>query len=784
MHMNSKLVWASLGIAFLLVQRILADCVVPPVGIVGWWSGDNTTEDVRGLNSGILHQGGSYVGGLVGSAFHFDGIKGAVTIPSNATFNVSNAITLEVWVKHDQVGRQVQRYMTLTPEKAQIRHGGDAGFYFSIKVAGRFYELRSGILPKVGVYHHVAGVYSGTVQSLYIDGLPVASQSVIGTLDPALSSELVLSSTAEPMSGDLDEATIYARALTSTEVGAIYEAGPSGKCKPIKIYQQPESQSVLNGQDVSLHVRATGGDPLTYQWSYNGNLIVGETSADLLIRGADFSAPANFMAVISNPVDLRRSTGAIVTTTNATSRLEIQSVSGDIARMSISGSPGIYCLQTSTNLNDWWDWSTVTNLSGSVIITTQPKAGQAIFYRASSGPCERTVIDATTLHGRVMCGYNGWFRCPGDDTNVWAGWADSGTNMWVHWSSAWNEIGPATLTFDLWPDMGEYGFSERYGAPGFTHADGSQAHLFSSVNRKTIDRHFDWMRDYGIDGVFLERFVVDTVARLWMTNVIHDARAAANRTGRTFAIAYDIGGVNPTNLYSQLVTDWKWMVDVEKITQDSRYLHHDGKPVVIVWGYYTSQMPNAEVGNQIIDFFKADTRYKVTLIGGGDWTWRSHTDPKWASMFRRFDAICPWNVGNYSFEGTNGYANTSYWRDDIAEARKSGMMYLPVIYPGFSWDNLKKLPPGTSKIPRLGGDFFWRQFHDAANLGLDMAFVAMFDEVDEGTAIFKVTNDPPRGAYFGTYEGKPSDWYLRLTGEGTRVLRGERPNSRNIPISP
>jgi hypothetical protein len=768
----------------LTLPEALSNCVVPPVGIVGWWPGDGSPNNEAQGSDGVMYEGVSYVEGMVGRAFHFDGTRGFVTVPPTPSLNLSNAVTLDVWVKHEQIGQQVQRYLTLSPEKAQIRYGGNAGFYFSIKVGGRFYELHPGIPPKVGVYHHVAGVYSGTAQSLYIDGQLVASQAVIGTLDPPLSGGVVLSSTAEPMSGDLDEPTIYARALTSAEVRAIYEAGPSGKCKPIEIILQPESQTVLNGQDVTLRVRATGGDSLSYQWSYHGNLIVGETSADLLIRGADFSTPARFTAVISNPVDVKTSSNAIITVANGTSHLDAQSLSDESVQVSISGRPGIYCLQKSTNLSDWVTWLPVTNLYGSMSITTLPKEGQATFYKASLGPCETPVTDATTLHGRVMCGYNGWFRCPGDDTNVWAGWPENGTNMWIHWSSAWNRIGPETLTFDLWPDMDEYAFSERYGAPGFTQADGSQAHLFSSVNRRTINRHFDWMRDYGIDGVFLERFVIDTAGRPWMTNVIHTARAAANRTGRTFAIAYDIALASPTNLYSLITNDWTRMVDAERITEDSRYLHHNGKPVVLVWGYYTSQLPSTEVGNQIIDFFKGDTRYKATLIGGGDWTWRSNADPKWASMFRRFDAICPWNVGNYYFEGTNGYANTSYWKDDIAEARKAGMMYLPVIYPGFSWDNLKKLPPGTSKIPRLGGDFFWRQFYDAANLGLDMAFVAMFDEVDEGTAIFKVTNNPPREGYFVTYEGKPSDWYLRLTGEGTRVLRGERANSRNIPINP
>ena len=58
-----------------------------------------------------------------------------------------------------------------------------------------------------------------------------------------------------------------------------------------------------------------------------------------------------------------------------------------------------------------------------------------------------------------------------------------------------------------------------------------------------------------------------------------------------------------------------------------------------------------------------------------------------------------------------------------------------------------------------------------------MAYVAMFDEVDEGTAIFKCINDVPdqAPAKFVTYEGQPSDRYLRLTGAGAKLIRGELP---------
>ena len=60
-----------------------------------------------------------------------------------------------------------------------------------------------------------------------------------------------------------------------------------------------------------------------------------------------------------------------------------------------------------------------------------------------------------------------------------------------------------------------------------------------------------------------------------------------------------------------------------------------------------------------------------------------------------------------------------------------------------------------------------------------MIYAAMFDEMDEGTAIFKCTNDAPvGGSRFVTYDGLPSDHYLWLTGKGRELLRGK------IPLTP
>src|SRR5262249_43937319 len=149
-----------------------------------------------------------------------------------------------------------------------------------------------------------------------------------------------------------------------------------------------------------------------------------------------------------------------------------------------------------------------------------------------------------------------------------------------------------------------------------------------------------------------------------------------------------------------------------------------------------------------------------------------------------FDVISPWNVGNAREEGGLKQASTTTWKEDLAEAKRNGRELLPVVYPGFGWTNLQGPQSARATIPRRGAEFYWRQVITAAELGVDMAYVAMFDEVDEGTAIFKVTSSPPKEAKFTTFDGLPSDWYLRLTGEGTKVIRGERKAELALPIKP
>jgi hypothetical protein len=103
---------------------------------------------------------------------------------------------------------------------------------------------------------------------------------------------------------------------------------------------------------------------------------------------------------------------------------------------------------------------------------------------------------------------------------------------------------------------------------------------------------------------------------------------------------------------------------------------------------------------------------------------------------------------------------------------------MPVIFPGFQWKNLMATrghPNASNKIDRLKGRFFEAQGKGLIASGVKMLYIAMFDEIDEGTAIFKCTNNPPVGASeFGTFDGMPPDTYLRLADEFSVELKRKK----------
>jgi hypothetical protein len=181
-----------------------------------------------------------------------------------------------------------------------------------------------------------------------------------------------------------------------------------------------------------------------------------------------------------------------------------------------------------------------------------------------SGP-ERTDIDTTTLNGKVLCGYQGWFNTPSDAAEI----------GYSHWSRDPFGVTSATVTVDYWPEIPEYDPADLQLVSGMTLSTSQPAYLYSSYRRGATLKHFQWMREYGIDGVFLSRFVGATTYPKYfrMANmVLNHVREGCHVKGRTWAMMYDVSGTWPGMSTADLINDWKFLCDQVHVRQDLRYL--------------------------------------------------------------------------------------------------------------------------------------------------------------------------------------------------------------------
>ena len=382
------------------------------------------------------------------------------------------------------------------------------------------------------------------------------------------------------------------------------------------------------------------------------------------------------------------------------------------------------------------------------------------------------------LKGRIMTGYQGWFRAEGD-----------GAGMGFHHYGKGKKFGPNHLTIDLWPDMSEYDDDEKFKTV-FRHKDGLVAEVFSSVVPKTVNRHFQWMKDYGIDGAFVQRFGVvgaknyRSYAYLKADNQkLLNCREAANANGRAYALMYDLSGLNSDD-FERLNRDWKNLRRRMKLgtdPNDHSYLQYEGKPLVAIWGvgFKDDRGYSLEDAEKFIRLLKHNPEWGgMSVMLGVPFGFRelerdATSDEHLHEVLKLADLVSPWSVGRYHQVDFKSGKHVTNLVEDRKWCEKNGLEYLPVIYPGFSWHNMKG--EKLNAIPRRGGRFYWDQFVGVRAAGIETAYLAMFDEVDEATAIFKVSNNPPvgEGFEFLKNDGLLSDHFLELSRKGGALLRGD-----------
>ena len=390
------------------------------------------------------------------------------------------------------------------------------------------------------------------------------------------------------------------------------------------------------------------------------------------------------------------------------------------------------------------------------------------------------------LPGKVFCGYQGWFGAPGDGTS----------NGFDNYRYA-GEFKPGRCVIDYWPDLSEFGEGEKY-PTDFRHADGSVAHVFSAANPKTVDRHFLWMKTYGIDGIFLQRFgwALKQPQTLEHRNrVLENVRKSAARHGRLWALMYDLTSLEAGDIDKYVIPDLRRLARQGGLARDPAYARFQDQPVVAIWGvgFNDNRAYSLRECQQLINFLKHDPVYGDNAVMlGVPYYWQQQqrdttADPQFHEILKQADIVSPWSVGRYRSVQQAQQMMSAQLTSDVRWTTQHKLGYLPVIFPGFSWHNLKAAEGQTKpmdEIPRQGGQFLWAQAAEVRKAGLNMVYLAMFDEMNEGTCVFKCTDDPPVGASpFLSYavDGRAPDYYLWLTGQIRKLMRGELTATPQLP---
>lgn len=359
--------------------------------------------------------------------------------------------------------------------------------------------------------------------------------------------------------------------------------------------------------------------------------------------------------------------------------------------------------------------------------------------------------------GKVSVGYQGWFACNGDNSPM---------NNWWHWANNWGATpSSGNNAIKSWPDVSEY--TQTYQTAWANLNNGQPAKLFSSYNQQTVNTHALWLQQNGIDTIALQRFN-PYGGEANRDGMAQRVRTAAETYGRKFYIMYDSG--NWVNIQSEIKTDWTTKMSAH--TASSAYARQNGKPVVCIWGfgYNDANHPwSAAVCADIINWFKAQGCY---VIGGVPREWRTGTGgsrPGYLGMYHSFNMISPWLIGAVGNVGEADNVYNSLMVPDQADCNANGIDYQPCVLPGDL----------SISGQRAHGDLMWRMFYNAKRVGCQGIYISMFDEYNEGNQIAKTAPDAswiPAGSGFKTLNEDgtvcSTDYYLRLTGDGGKMLKG------------
>lgn len=215
-------------------------CTPPPSQMVSWFPGAGNANDIQSGNNGTLQNGATFTQGRVGQAFSFDGVDDFVSVPDSDSLDIIGDITIEAWINPTTIAgdqRGIVSKREFDNSKVSyvffLQPNGHLEFFANNGAASQFVQS-TGIVP-TNTFTHVAVTISGTALTLFINGVPDIA-ATFSVTRPATAGRLTIgkpednTGAVNAFAGSIDELSLYKRALSSTEILAIFNASRSGKC--------------------------------------------------------------------------------------------------------------------------------------------------------------------------------------------------------------------------------------------------------------------------------------------------------------------------------------------------------------------------------------------------------------------------------------------------------------------------------------------------------------------------------------------------------------------------
>lgn len=627
--MNLRFLLPSLFLGIAFHHVVAQTCVAPPSGLVSWWAAEGNANDETGANHGVLQNGVAFTGGEVGTGFSFDGLDDYVSVAAASSLNVGagGGFTIEGWINPGNL---------LLPQViAEWNNGaGGIGVHFMHSIGalggsgslfanvvdssgGSHYFATSANVLVAGVMQHVALTYdrnSGEAK-IFLNGVASAGVNV-GTITPETTFPLNLGSrisgdgSGSFFQGAMDELCLYNRALSDSEILALFNAGTAGKCKagPPTISVQPTNQTVAVGATPVFRVTASGLN-LRYQWLLNGNVVTNATNATLKLSNVQLQQAGNYSVIVSN---------------------DFGSVSSSIAVLTLVS----LCVSPAEGLVSWWPAEATgadlfggnnASLSGGLSFTNG-KVGQAFSF---DGLNDCAAVPAGTADVGDGDGFTAecWLK-PANVTTAHAliEWNNGATEGVQLWTSIPALGGPGSLFANITQDNGT------------SHILASAANILNTANFQHIALTYN--RTSGVAKLYRNGGIVASkVIGSFRPQTTYALNFGKRISGT--APSYYQGAMDEVGLYTRALTEAEVLSIYLADTNGKSCL----PPEILVQPVGKVVLPGSNVT------FSADIRGSLPMTY--QWWWNGSMLPGETNVVLTVSNAQPSKAGNYALRVTN-----------------------------------------------------------------------------------------------------------------------------------